>query len=461
MFGLGSYWAWMNLSASNAALFPWLVESVYPVQLIVSSCSYLVTMLLLFVFGTRLGTRRAENAIVGAACCASLGGALFVVAGGTAFAELLVFGQVVVAAGTAVLLVYWGVVLSGYSPSASGVMAAGSFVVGCSLYLLLVVSPVHRYALCALPVLLTVCGGLLLVMRRRDRSRKAPVRGTVGHIPVEAVGIFACLVVCVLLNEVIRIVSTPLIADEFSLVGRLTQSGGLAVACAALLALVWSKKKLSFNAMSRLLLPLMVAGFLSFLVFDGEDTYIMFVMLGAGYWCLQLLIWIALCDAINGLRLSAVRSFALLYGSMQGAILVAKPLGSIISDVLRGVASGLSLIVSAAVLIVVVLAMFLVRDGRADLWRTQKSSPEENRFDAAWLSEIACEFGLSPRETEVFQLLARGRSLPVVTRELSIAKGTAQTHVRHIYEKMDVHTRQELLDLIEGRSADSSGRRAS
>lgn len=455
--GLGSYWAWMNLSASNAALYPWLVESVYPFQLMVSSCAYLVAMAVLFCLSGRLRAGRTEHVLIVLACLASFAGSLLVVAGETLFPMVLTCGNVIVASGTAVMLVYWGVLLSTCGPKASATMAIGSFVVGFSLYLALTALPSDGLTLAALPVLLAVCGGSLL--HSRKRGTRMETRREDGSIPRRVLAVFASLLVCVLLNEMIRIVSTPLAVDEFSQVGRFTQIGGLVVACVALLALACSKKRFGFNTMSRFLLPLMIAGFLSFLVFDDDGFSIMFVVLGAGYWCLQLLILIALCDAVSSLGLSAVRCFALSYGAMQVAIVAAKPLGSVVSDLLRGLSSGLSLIVSVAVLIVVVLAMFVLRDGGAGFsgrsGQAAARTPERSGFNLEWLNEIACEFGLSPRETEVFRLLARGRSLPVVTKELNIAKGTAQTHVRHIYEKMGVHARQELLDLIEERSADS------
>lgn len=61
---------------------------------------------------------------------------------------------------------------------------------------------------------------------------------------------------------------------------------------------------------------------------------------------------------------------------------------------------------------------------------------------------IAEKYGFSPREAEVALLLARGRSLPVIQKELFISAGTAQTHSRHIYKKLGIHSKQELLDLV-------------
>lgn len=68
----------------------------------------------------------------------------------------------------------------------------------------------------------------------------------------------------------------------------------------------------------------------------------------------------------------------------------------------------------------------------------------------AKLRAAAATYGLSPREVEVAALLLRGRSIPYICDELFIAKSTAQTHVRHIYAKMDITGgRQELIDRLE------------
>lgn len=59
---------------------------------------------------------------------------------------------------------------------------------------------------------------------------------------------------------------------------------------------------------------------------------------------------------------------------------------------------------------------------------------------------------LTPREAEVFSWLVRGYSLPTIGRELGIAYGTVDSHVRHIYQKMGVHSREELLRSVESLS---------
>ena len=64
-------------------------------------------------------------------------------------------------------------------------------------------------------------------------------------------------------------------------------------------------------------------------------------------------------------------------------------------------------------------------------------------------SQLSHQYGLSPREGEVFLLLARGRSQERIQEELHIARSTATTHIHHIYQKLNVHSKQELIDLVE------------
>lgn len=64
-------------------------------------------------------------------------------------------------------------------------------------------------------------------------------------------------------------------------------------------------------------------------------------------------------------------------------------------------------------------------------------------------AEIARRYKLSAREEEVLLLLAQHKTVGIIERELVIANGTAKAHVRHIYQKLDIHTRQELFDLLD------------
>lgn len=56
--------------------------------------------------------------------------------------------------------------------------------------------------------------------------------------------------------------------------------------------------------------------------------------------------------------------------------------------------------------------------------------------------------GLSTREAEVMELIARGNSMAAIAERLVISENTVRTHAKHIYTKLDIHRRQELLDML-------------
>jgi DNA-binding CsgD family transcriptional regulator len=93
-------------------------------------------------------------------------------------------------------------------------------------------------------------------------------------------------------------------------------------------------------------------------------------------------------------------------------------------------------------LIVVLIVFMKTEDGRPDGRATA-------RIDDI-LAKRSCDLGekggLTAREEEVLLFLAQGRSIPHISRRLHVAEGTVRTHVKHIYQKLEIHSKQELLD---------------
>ena len=69
-------------------------------------------------------------------------------------------------------------------------------------------------------------------------------------------------------------------------------------------------------------------------------------------------------------------------------------------------------------------------------------------------SEVAKEFSLSGREAEILVLIARGYTTNNMAEKLVISPYTVNTHVRHIYEKMQIHKRSELLNYLNMQRSD-------
>lgn len=52
---------------------------------------------------------------------------------------------------------------------------------------------------------------------------------------------------------------------------------------------------------------------------------------------------------------------------------------------------------------------------------------------------------LSKREVEVLQLLARGYTNQEIGQQLTIAESTVKMHIKHMYNKLNVHNRVQAI----------------
>ena len=73
------------------------------------------------------------------------------------------------------------------------------------------------------------------------------------------------------------------------------------------------------------------------------------------------------------------------------------------------------------------------------------------------LEHIALDYGLTARETQVFVYAFRGYSLQHIADLDVVSINTVKSHWKNLYRKLDVHTRQELIDLAEARLGDEDG----
>ena len=115
----------------------------------------------------------------------------------------------------------------------------------------------------------------------------------------------------------------------------------------------------------------------------------------------------------------------------------------------------LALLVVTAVTLAVMSAAStsrLVEERREDDIRSLVTRATEER-DRRLYEQLAEEFGLSAREREVVEMLARGYSANFIAKRLGVTPGTAKAHVAHNYQKLGVHHKDEMLELVDGRAA--------
>lgn len=108
----------------------------------------------------------------------------------------------------------------------------------------------------------------------------------------------------------------------------------------------------------------------------------------------------------------------------------------------------------AAILIMVTVIVYGLSSERVWTARDLRKESEgvtvemRPRWRAA-CEKVADECGLTPREREVFELLAKGRNSVAIEKRLVISNHTVKTHILSIYRKLGVHSAQELIDKVE------------
>ncbi len=208
--------------------------------------------------------------------------------------------------------------------------------------------------------------------------------------------------------------------------------------------------KIDFTSLFRWLAPLVV---LSLALFPWQDVLPSFVsstIMAIADTCLQAVSYLY----VIALAKRRFISVAVGIGTSQGALQLGVLAGNLAGEAASPLVASGSLNVFVVVLALICLfsfslALLPARGGKAPMRAAAGGSePAESAF-AATCRQLAAANGLSAREEEVLGYLAKGRSQPYIREELLLSKNTVATHVKHIYQKLDVHSRQELLDLFE------------
>lgn len=170
-----------------------------------------------------------------------------------------------------------------------------------------------------------------------------------------------------------------------------------------------------------------------------------------GYATFDVLVWVLIAQvAYTGLSdpLRVVCAIRLFVSSLFCC------LGGVLGIALSGIAGHTPFAYADAVLAgyLMTIAVALVLSSPA-VWELFDARPPAAETSTganpeAALGLLTRAWGLTEREGGVFSLLAKGRTQPWVAENLGISESTVNSHVRHIYGKAGVNSRQELLDLV-------------
>ena len=178
----------------------------------------------------------------------------------------------------------------------------------------------------------------------------------------------------------------------------------------------------------------------------------------------MLVVWAYLVTAARRVSLPSPMVFAL--GHLL-CLQLPRILGKLLSPALAGLDEGVSSLIGGMAVFATVLVVTCcglrrcLRPGReaasGAFWRTGNSW--EFSDNQALGGEALLEgFGLTRREAQIAGLLRSACTLPQIADQLNISHETVRTHVKNIYAKVGVRSRQEFLVFLEARGAGAAPR---
>lgn len=221
-------------------------------------------------------------------------------------------------------------------------------------------------------------------------------------------------------------------------------------------------RKAKTDQLIRIAVVVMVSGLVLLPIAQPSVRYLCAALISAGGGVLDLVIYYLLLTMANRNRHNAVSVVAWGIGLISVGTALGSFLGAFINRTTRQNPESLTLICGALIVILVGYTLlhlvdFSFRKLIDSVVQAVAESPERLVSTAEDFEErcraIAQEGELSPRESEVFLLLARGRNREHIEEQLVISRNTVKAHVKHIYSKLGIHSQQELIDLIEARGA--------
>lgn len=479
IIGFGIHWSWVYLTMFNGgSTFFWnAAESDGAAALfhIASLVWFTSTLLAHGVFSRALRRllatpkSRKHNRLRGA-CLASAGTLLM------GFAEtstpmgwaVLVAGGMATGVGSAILLMSYSVSFGQCDIATIVTSTALSLIVGIAMFVVVsnldLLHPLGAIAVMLLPFVeyrcLNRCSTVLI-----DKLEFADITLKVKKWP------FAWRICApsLLFGFALGSIRGQAIAD-MHLVGGLSMQMlciGLAgiVACVLMIAVMLQQRQ-HVNFMFRTMLPLIAIALAVVFLIEEVTPFTTFAFLLC-YLLFEGMMWVSYGDISQRFRLTSFIVFGFGRGSLALGAMAATMIATFGGNVGQALDSPSAMVVTLACIIAGFGALprgseirnvvISESESPADEVRAEAEPADEETAEkarAGWFKRkclvVANRYLLSKKETEVLFLLAKGRNAAYIQEQLYISEGTARTHMRHIYKKLDIHTQQELIDLVDG-----------
>ncbi len=194
-------------------------------------------------------------------------------------------------------------------------------------------------------------------------------------------------------------------------------------------------------------MPATVAGLFFLVALDARALLAGGIFVFTGQQIMSVVLYARFGQIAVREEVSPVKTFALGISATDCGFII----GIAAAHLMPPAASGQGLYLILGVVYLVVIAAFLNAGGL--LQKKEAASAAMGGRSAllqpADTAAVARERGLTPRESEILSYLLRGKSVPAIAAEVLLSVNTVRTHIAHIYQKFDVHSRDELVEAMD------------
>jgi len=222
----------------------------------------------------------------------------------------------------------------------------------------------------------------------------------------------------------------------------------------AFLVLALLKRVPRFSTFERFIFPLLGGGLLLLPFSRGTLLYVVIIVLAAGAVCFFIMHWNVLIALSYRHRVRA--SFHYLQGLIAplGGAALGWGIAYVFNFGLDWDDLRLVIVFCFSLVFLLILIMSIAPYASDKTVEAIAGTIEEEIQDkpGSWRrrAEKACAtYSLTPREKEVFLLLAKGRNTEYIAKQLFISSHTAKTHTARIYRKLSINSQQELIDIVD------------
>ena len=240
--------------------------------------------------------------------------------------------------------------------------------------------------------------------------------------------------------------------SSITLAGTSMRFAAMIPALLVMALILLNPKSFNIFVLYRLAFPLTIGGFFLIAFIPGLPHPFLNIVIDSGDACLTMLVLLMVCTISYSTASSSIWLFSLLSATQFAAQFLGNLAGGAAAGAGEVAYGGVAL---TAMLLVVITSIVLASEKNLfSFWEPHaagegkdKPSPEETL--QLKLRCISVVYGLTDRETEIVSLAANGLSNHQIARDMFISEGTVKVHFHHVYQKTGVHSRKELLELIQ------------